>query len=93
MEREFSVSKAREQFSDLVEQVQFQGNTFIIRRHGKPAAAIVPIEVLESWRRERQAFFDLIRHAQRQANLTPEAAEQLASEAIAAVRNQDETQT
>jgi prevent-host-death family protein len=81
MEKEMGVTKAREKFGDLVEQVQYQGDTFIINRNGKPAAAIVPIEVYESWKKERAAFFDLFRQAQENANLTSEEAERLASEA------------
>ena len=47
MERILGVTKAREKFGDLVEQVQYQGDTYIISRNGKPAAAIVPIGVYE----------------------------------------------
>jgi prevent-host-death family protein len=81
MEKELGVTKAREKFGDLVEQVQYQGDTYIISRNGKPAVAIVPIEVYESWKKERRAFFDLFRQAQQTANLTSEEAENLASEA------------
>jgi prevent-host-death family protein len=41
MERELGITKARETLSDVVERVQFQGDTYIISRHGKPAAAVV----------------------------------------------------
>ncbi len=88
MDRELSVTKARENFSELVEQVQHQGAAVIISRHGKPAAAIVPVEVYESWKRERQAFFDLLRELQSQSDLTSEAAQRLASQAAAAARAQ-----
>jgi len=42
MERQLGVSEARKEFGDLVEKVQYQGDTFIISRRGTPAAAIVP---------------------------------------------------
>ena len=64
MERELGITKARETLSDVVEQVQYQGATYIISRHGKPAAAVVPIEVYETWKRQRQAFFDAVRRLQ-----------------------------
>ena len=64
MERELGITKARETLSDVVEQVQYQGDTFIINRHGKPAAAVVPIEVYENWKRQRRAFFDAVRRVQ-----------------------------
>ena len=86
MEIKLGVTQAREKFSDLVEQVQYLGATYIIARNGKPAAAIVPIEVYESWKRERKAFFVSIRRAQQQSGLSPEEAEELAAEAVAAIR-------
>ena len=54
------LTKAREKLSIIVESVQYQGEVFIISRHGKPAAAVVPMQVYEKWKRERQEFFDLI---------------------------------
>ena len=82
MEKELGVTKAREKFGELVEQVQYQGDTYIINRNGKAAAAIVPIEIYESWKRERKAFFDMIRQAQQTANLASEDADHLASETV-----------
>jgi prevent-host-death family protein len=64
MERELGITKARKTLSDMVERVQFQGDTFIISRHGKPAAAVVPIEVYENWKRQRREFFDAVRRLQ-----------------------------
>ena len=64
MEKELGITEAREKFSDVVEQVQYQGDSYIISRHGKPAAAVVPIKVYEEWKRQRQAFFDAIRQIQ-----------------------------
>ena len=89
MEKLLGITEAREKFGNVVEQVQYQGNAYIIQRHGKPAAAIVPIEVYESWKKERKAFFDLIRQIQEKVNLTAEEAERLAAEAIASIRAQD----
>jgi prevent-host-death family protein len=86
MERVLGITKAREEFSQVVEQVQYQGDSYIINRHGKPAAAVVPIEVYRSWKRQRQELFDLIRQMQQEADLPSEEADRLASEAVAAVR-------
>ena len=86
MERVLGITKAREDFSTIIEQVQYQGDSYIISRHGKPAAAVVPVQVYETWKRQRDEFFDLIRQAQQEANLAPEDAERLAAEAVAAVR-------
>lgn len=86
MEKTLGVTKAREKFGDLVEQVQYQGDTYIINRNGKPAAAVVPIAVYENWKKERDAFFDLIRKAQQEADLSPDEAERLANEAVTKTR-------
>lgn len=86
MEKQLGVTKARQEFSTIVEQVQHQGDTYIISRHGKPAAAVVPVQVYKHWRRQRAEFFDLIREMQQEADLDPEEAERLAAEAVAAAR-------
>lgn len=64
MERGLGITKARETLSDVVEQVQYQGDTYIISRHGKPAVAVVPIKVYENWKRQRREFFDAVRRIQ-----------------------------
>ena len=88
MERKLGITQAREEFSTVIEQVQYQGDSYIISRHGKPAAAVVSIEVYQNWLRQREEFFDLVRRVQQEATLAPEEAERLAAEAVAAVRAQ-----
>ncbi|MCP4168112.1 MAG: type II toxin-antitoxin system Phd/YefM family antitoxin [Chloroflexi bacterium] len=86
MERELGVTQARQEFGTIVEQVLFQGDAYIISRHGRPAAAVVPVQVYEAWKRQRQELFETIRNMQEQANLEPDEAERLAAEAVAAAR-------
>jgi prevent-host-death family protein len=88
MEKVLGVTEARKKFSNIVEQVQHQGDTYLISRYGKPAAAVVPIEVYENWQRQREEFFDLIRNLQKEAGLSPEEAAQVAAKAVAAIRAQ-----
>jgi prevent-host-death family protein len=64
MEKSIGVTEAREKLSEIVEKVQFQGDTFVISRHGKPAAAVVPMKVYEIWKRQREEFFDTVRKIQ-----------------------------
>lgn len=64
METVLGVTQARERLSEIVESVQYQNDAYIINRHGKPAAAVVPVEVYESWKRQRKELFDLIRQFQ-----------------------------
>ena len=86
MEKELGVTEARREFSAIVDRVQHEGDTYIVNRHGKPAAAVVPMQVYESWKRQRDEFFDLVRKAQQRAGLEPEDADRLAAEAVAAIR-------
>ena len=87
MEKVLGVTQARTEFSTLVEQVQHQGDTYIINRHGRPAAAVVPVHVYEQWKQQRNEFFEQIRQAQQQADLDPEEAKRIAAEAVAAARS------
>ena len=64
MEKKLSITKARQDFSSVVEEVQYQGQCFVISRHGKPVAAVVPLEVYENWRQQRKRLFDTIRELQ-----------------------------
>ena len=89
MERELGVTEAREKFAELIEQVQYQGGTIIINRHGKPAAVVVPVEVYKNWKRQRSEFFDLMWQMQGSADLAPEEVERLAAEAVTHIRKQD----
>jgi len=88
MEKVLGVTEARKKFSNIVEQVQYQGDTYLISRYGKPAAAVVPVEVYENWQRQRAEFFELIRDMQEEADLSPEEADRIAAEAVAAIRGQ-----
>lgn len=90
MEKELGVTQARENLSELVEQVQYQGDFYIISRHGKPAAAVVPIEVYENWKEQRRVFFESIRNMQAKADADPEEADQIAAESVNEVRQDNQ---
>ena len=86
MEKTIGVTQARSELNTIVEQVEREGETFIIQRHGKAAAVLVPIELYEMWKQQKESFFDTFRQAQKQANLDADLAEEIAAEAIGAIR-------
>jgi PHD/YefM family antitoxin component YafN of YafNO toxin-antitoxin module len=66
--------------------VQYRGDSIIISRNGKAAAAIVSMEVYETWKDERKAFFNLIRNMQNENGLSAEDAEKVTADAIEQIR-------
>jgi prevent-host-death family protein len=64
MEKTIGVSEAREQFRTIVDEVQYQGDKYVISRHGKPAVAVVPIQVYQSWKQQRQRLLAMIEEVQ-----------------------------
>ncbi len=43
MTRRLGVAEAKAHFSDVLGEVRYRGERFVIERHGTPVAAIVPI--------------------------------------------------
>ena len=64
MEKIIGVTKARDEFRKIIDEVQYRGDKYVINRHGKPAVAVVPIQVYENWKQHRNRLFDLISEVQ-----------------------------
>ena len=86
MEKTIGAFEVRRQFGKILHEVVAEGERFVVERHGEPVAAVVPIAVYEQWKKARDAFFDRLRAASERANMSPEEADELASEAVKAVR-------
>ena len=90
MDKTVKVTEARTRFAELVDQVRYQGDTVTLIKSGKPAAVIVPVELFEQWKRERQGALNAMRRIQQ--NVTDDLAEEeamtLAREAQQATRAQ-----
>lgn len=78
--------EARRQFGKLLQSVIANGDKFVVKKNNEAVAAIVPMRVYNQWKKEREAFFDQMEEIAERANLSPEAAEKLALEAVKAVR-------
>ncbi len=55
-----SAVRARGKLGQMLEEVYYRGDQYVIERAGKAMAAVVPVEQYEQWRRERDAFFELV---------------------------------
>lgn len=66
MEKQMALTEARGKFSEIVNEVMYQGDTYVISKLGKPAVAVVPLSVLEQWQRQREKQFAIIDEIQAQ---------------------------
>jgi prevent-host-death family protein len=60
MRKTVNAMRARGNLGQILEEVYYRGDQYIIERSGRPMAAVVPVEQYEQWRKERKAFFDLV---------------------------------
>jgi prevent-host-death family protein len=70
--RKTSLVKAKAHLSELVDAAEHRGQRILVLRHGKPAAAIVPVE--------------LARKPKKRRSMTPAEAEALMNEMAASAR-------
>lgn len=64
MAKEVSALKIRGNLGELLEEVYYRGEEFIVKRGKKPMAVLVPVEEFENFKRQRESdmtIFDKIR--------------------------------
>mgnify|MGYP001076471739 FL=1 len=64
MEKRLGVTQVRQNLAEVIDEVRTKGESYIVLRHGEPAAALVPIEVYEQWLQSRESLFEAIRALQ-----------------------------
>jgi len=81
--------KARQHLGELLEEVYYRGDQYIIERAGKPMAAVVPVWFLDAWQQRRERFFAMIDdvHA-RNADAPPDVIEREVAKAVQHVRHE-----
>ena len=60
MGKTVTIEDARKRLGDLVDSARLKGDQFIISKKGKPAAALVPIEVAQKHEDAKRALLALI---------------------------------
>src|SRR5205809_750035 len=87
MVKKVNALKARQNLGQLLEEVYYKGDQFVIERAGKPMAAVVPLWQLEEWQKRREQFFAAVEEVQQHnQKVKPEVIEKEVREAIRAVR-------
>jgi prevent-host-death family protein len=79
--------KARRNLGQLLEEVYYKGDQYVIERAGRPMAAVVPIWQLEEWQKRRQRFFGMVGELwEKNEPVRPDVIEQEVKEATRAAR-------
>lgn len=87
MIRKSTAVAARQNFGDLLNQVQYRSDSVLITKDGKPVAALVDVELFERIRRMREDFLELTnRLGQSYVGIEPDVAEREITEAVAHAR-------
>ncbi len=87
MVKKINALKARQNLGQLLEEVYYKGDQFIVERAGRPMAAVVPVWQLEEQSKRRERFFatvDEIR--QKNRGVKSAVVEREVGEAVKAVR-------
>jgi len=79
-----SAWEARRNFGKLLNEVTRNRQPVIVESHGEPVAAVVPLHILESYRRAGDRLEEIASAAAARANLTEEEAMEIAIREIAA---------
>lgn len=87
MIRKSTAVAARQNFGDLLNQVQYRSDSVLITKDGKPVAALVDVELFERIRRMREDFLELTdRLGRSYAGIEPDVAQREIDEAVAHAR-------
>jgi len=87
MVKKINALKARKNLGELLEEVYYKGDQYVIERAGKPMAAVVPLWQLEEWQKRRARFFETVEEVQQQNHkVKSEVIEREVAEAVRAVR-------
>lgn len=66
MDRVIGVTEARSRFGEIVDKVQYQGDTVVLEKNGKPAAALISFALFEKFLKSREAAFQVVTEVQEQ---------------------------
>ena len=87
MKHEVSAMEARQRLGELLDQVFYKDDQFIIKRADKPMAAVISMRAYELYRKQREKDFEVLdRITSEVGEVSEEEAEREINGAIAEVR-------
>ena len=63
--KKMSALSAQKNLGQLLEQVCYKGDQYVIERAGRPMAAVVPLWQLEDRRKRKERFFGMVKEMRR----------------------------
>jgi prevent-host-death family protein len=79
--------KARQNLGEVLEEVYYNGDQYIIERAGKPMAAVVPLWQLQAREKDKERLFGMLDKVWKSVpQAKPAAVEREVAEAVRAVR-------
>lgn len=60
MKQEITAIEARQRLGQLLDRAHYRSDEFVIKRAGKPMAAVIPMELYERLVRQRKEDFDAL---------------------------------
>jgi len=90
MEKTIGAFDARRRFGQLLEEVFYRHDCFVVERSGRPMAVVVPVDEYRRWQRlAKTRLFSLLEQAwERTAAVPDDELEKDAAEAIRALREE-----
>ena len=87
MVKKVTALNVRKKLGQLLEEVYYKGDQFVIERAGRPMAAVVPVWQLEERATRKERLFGMVGEVwQRTRRLQPGIVEQEVKQALKAVR-------
>ena len=66
MDRVMGVTEARSRFGEIVDKVHYQGDTVVLEKNGRPAAALISFALFEKFLKNREAAYQVVTEVQNQ---------------------------
>ena len=87
MVRTVNALKVRKNLGQLLEEVYYKGDQYVIERAGRAMAAVVPVWQLKEWQERRARFFGMVDELRRKGKKRkPSVVERDVADAVRAVR-------
>lgn len=87
MVKRVNALKARKQLGQLLEEVYYKGDQYVIERAGRAMAAVVPVWQLEERQKRQERLFGMVAEVwERNKGVKPEVIEREVKQAVRAVR-------